>query len=162
MFPVSGKIVCHGCAQRLGNFDWSGMQCSCGRWITPCFQIPKNRVDARGGLALVMAGVDLNDSNSNGPEETGQDEDKNASDDGINDQQPQDAAVLEQQNDGSQERKQHQNDHPEQGVSAAVVSAPVESSEQTVQQQQPLQRLGVVMAPGVVRRPAVRPPKLNR
>lgn len=42
---LQGKITCPKCAGRLGSFDWAGAQCSCGRWITPSFQIHKNKVD---------------------------------------------------------------------------------------------------------------------
>eukprot|EP00731_Ephydatia_muelleri_P023815 Em0016g86a len=42
---LQGKVTCPKCAGRLGSFDWAGAQCSCGRWITPAFQIHKNKVD---------------------------------------------------------------------------------------------------------------------
>eukprot|EP01147_Barroeca_monosierra_P003534 gene3534-8314_t len=42
---VEGKIQCPKCQYRLGTFNWSGVQCSCGAWITPAFQIHKGRVD---------------------------------------------------------------------------------------------------------------------
>ena len=40
-----GKLICPKCSGRLGSFNWSGMQCSCGQWITPAFQIHKTRID---------------------------------------------------------------------------------------------------------------------
>ncbi|KAK4281966.1 hypothetical protein QN277_013403 [Acacia crassicarpa] len=40
-----GKLSCVHCDARLGNFNWFGIQCSCGSWITPAFQIHKSRVD---------------------------------------------------------------------------------------------------------------------
>ncbi|XP_054790101.1 uncharacterized protein LOC129295588 isoform X2 [Prosopis cineraria] len=40
-----GKLSCAHCDARLGNFNWFGIQCSCGSWITPAFQIHKCRVD---------------------------------------------------------------------------------------------------------------------
>lgn len=40
-----GKLSCPKCNSRLGNFHWAGQQCSCGAWITPSFQIHKNRLD---------------------------------------------------------------------------------------------------------------------
>lgn len=42
---VEDKIQCMGCKTRLGSFNWAGMQCSCGKWITPAFQLHKNRID---------------------------------------------------------------------------------------------------------------------
>ncbi|KAI8573174.1 hypothetical protein RHMOL_Rhmol01G0258100 [Rhododendron molle] len=40
-----GKLMCAHCEGRLGYFNWSGIQCSCGSWITPAFQLHKSRVD---------------------------------------------------------------------------------------------------------------------
>ncbi|GMY19419.1 dual specificity protein phosphatase 12-like [Fagus crenata] len=42
---MEGKLTCAHCEARLGNFNWSGIQCSCGSWITPAFQLHKSRVD---------------------------------------------------------------------------------------------------------------------
>ncbi|XP_042487853.1 dual specificity protein phosphatase 12-like [Macadamia integrifolia] len=42
---MEGKLSCAHCEARLGYFNWSGIQCSCGSWITPAFQIHKSRVD---------------------------------------------------------------------------------------------------------------------
>ncbi|KAJ7976589.1 putative Dual specificity protein phosphatase [Quillaja saponaria] len=42
---LEGKLSCAQCEARLGYFNWSGIQCSCGSWITPAFQLHKNRVD---------------------------------------------------------------------------------------------------------------------
>eukprot|EP00055_Hartaetosiga_balthica_P005619 m.16740 g.16740 ORF g.16740 m.16740 type:complete len:320 (+) comp4662_c0_seq4:305-1264(+) len=54
---VEGKILCPKCDFRLGTFNWSGGQCSCGGWITPCFQIQKSRVDV---LELPQQAVSTN------------------------------------------------------------------------------------------------------
>ena len=43
----SGKLYCPKCKNKIGSFDWAGSKCSCGKWITPAFQIQKNRVDLR-------------------------------------------------------------------------------------------------------------------
>ncbi|KAG0563809.1 hypothetical protein M758_8G057600 [Ceratodon purpureus] len=43
---VEGKLQCVKCEARLGNFNWSGMQCSCGAWVTPAFQLHLSRMDA--------------------------------------------------------------------------------------------------------------------
>ncbi|XWS58990.1 hypothetical protein CRYUN_Cryun08bG0081900 [Craigia yunnanensis] len=42
---IEGKLSCAHCEARLGYFNWSGIQCSCGSWITPAFQLHKSRVD---------------------------------------------------------------------------------------------------------------------
>ncbi|CAH9080858.1 unnamed protein product [Cuscuta epithymum] len=42
---LEGKLSCVHCEARLGYFNWSGIQCSCGSWVTPAFQLHKSRVD---------------------------------------------------------------------------------------------------------------------
>ncbi|XP_019437073.1 PREDICTED: dual specificity protein phosphatase 12-like [Lupinus angustifolius] len=42
---LEGKLSCVHCDARLGYFNWTGIQCSCGSWITPAFQLHKGRVD---------------------------------------------------------------------------------------------------------------------
>ncbi|KAJ1785866.1 tyrosine protein phosphatase yvh1 [Coemansia sp. RSA 2399] len=42
---LENKIACPKCLAKLGSFSWAGAQCSCGKWITPSFQIHRNRVD---------------------------------------------------------------------------------------------------------------------
>ncbi|XP_047309118.1 probable inactive dual specificity protein phosphatase-like At4g18593 [Impatiens glandulifera] len=42
---VGDKLQCIGCKTKLGSFNWAGMQCNCGAWVTPAFQIHKSRVD---------------------------------------------------------------------------------------------------------------------
>ncbi|ORX78003.1 hypothetical protein BCR32DRAFT_295257 [Anaeromyces robustus] len=42
---VSGKINCPKCKSKLGSYNWSGMQCSCGKWYSPAFSIIKKSVD---------------------------------------------------------------------------------------------------------------------
>ena len=42
---MDGQLLCPKCNAKFGSFNWYGEQCSCGRWITPAFQIHKNRVD---------------------------------------------------------------------------------------------------------------------
>ncbi|KAL1209600.1 putative inactive dual specificity protein phosphatase-like [Cardamine amara subsp. amara] len=36
---VEEKLLCLGCEGRLGYFNWAGMQCSCGAWANPDFQL---------------------------------------------------------------------------------------------------------------------------
>lgn len=42
---LEGKLHCVHCESRLGYFNWQGIQCSCGSWISPAFQIHRGRVD---------------------------------------------------------------------------------------------------------------------
>ncbi|XP_074267756.1 putative inactive dual specificity protein phosphatase-like At4g18593 [Silene latifolia] len=42
---LSEKLYCIGCKGKLGFFSWVGIQCSCGAWVRPGFQIQKCRVD---------------------------------------------------------------------------------------------------------------------
>lgn len=39
------QLLCPKCGSKLGSFNWCGDQCSCGRWVTPAFQLHRNRVD---------------------------------------------------------------------------------------------------------------------
>ena len=42
-----GKLTCPtpGCGQKLGNYCHHGLQCSCGAWVCPAYQIHKTSVD---------------------------------------------------------------------------------------------------------------------
>ncbi|CAG8795916.1 28871_t:CDS:2 [Dentiscutata erythropus] len=42
---LDGKIKCPKCKAKLGNYNWAGMQCSCGTWVTPSFAIHREKVD---------------------------------------------------------------------------------------------------------------------
>lgn len=44
---ISGKIVCPNkrCKAKLGNYDWAGVWCGCGQWVTPGFCINRSKVD---------------------------------------------------------------------------------------------------------------------
>lgn len=42
---VQERLHCMGCKGRLGYFNWAGMQCSCGAWVNPAFQLHKSRLD---------------------------------------------------------------------------------------------------------------------
>lgn len=42
---LQGRIDCPKCQCKLGSYNWSGDQCSCGRWITPTFMLHRNKVD---------------------------------------------------------------------------------------------------------------------
>lgn len=43
---VAGQLKCSGCALTLGNYDWRGLDCSCGARMSPAFRIS-------AGLVLV-------------------------------------------------------------------------------------------------------------
>ncbi|XP_072847835.2 dual specificity protein phosphatase 12 isoform X1 [Pogona vitticeps] len=49
---MEGQLLCPKCTLKLGSFHWQGEQCSCGRWVTPAFQIHKSRVDEVRGLSI--------------------------------------------------------------------------------------------------------------
>lgn len=40
-----GKIACPKCGTKVGHWNWSGAQCSCGTWVCPAIQVPLSRVD---------------------------------------------------------------------------------------------------------------------
>jgi dual specificity phosphatase 12 len=40
-----GKFHCPTCNAKVGNWIWSGTQCSCGTWVVPAIQIPNGKVD---------------------------------------------------------------------------------------------------------------------
>lgn len=42
---VEGRIECPKCYCKLGQYNWSGAQCSCGRWIAPAFMLHQKQVD---------------------------------------------------------------------------------------------------------------------
>ena len=42
---VDGKLGCPKCSARIGSYNWSGMQCSCGAWVAPAIQVVKSKVD---------------------------------------------------------------------------------------------------------------------
>jgi len=44
---LAGKILCPNakCGAKLGNYDWAGVHCSCGEWVTPGFCVPRSKVD---------------------------------------------------------------------------------------------------------------------
>ena len=52
---VEGKLCCPKCSARVGSYNWAGMQCSCGTWVRPAFQIVKSKVDEVGLVAVPAA-----------------------------------------------------------------------------------------------------------
>ncbi|NXL87410.1 DUS12 phosphatase, partial [Alectura lathami] len=49
---MEGQLLCPKCTSKLGSFSWRGEQCSCGRWVTPAFQVHKSRVDEARTLPI--------------------------------------------------------------------------------------------------------------
>ncbi|KAL7566757.1 hypothetical protein ACA910_017805 [Epithemia clementina (nom. ined.)] len=52
MSSFEGKFACPKCDTKLGTWDWSGSQCSCGTWVVPAIQVPKSKVDEISSLSL--------------------------------------------------------------------------------------------------------------
>lgn len=44
---VAGRLDCPTarCGAKLGSWDWAGMQCACGAWVTPAFALHRSKVD---------------------------------------------------------------------------------------------------------------------
>ncbi|PWN25920.1 hypothetical protein BDZ90DRAFT_233522 [Jaminaea rosea] len=44
---LAGKLLCpnQSCRSKLGSWDWAGVQCACGAWVTPGFAVLRSRVD---------------------------------------------------------------------------------------------------------------------
>ncbi|XP_063900825.1 dual specificity protein phosphatase 12-like [Zophobas morio] len=41
---ISGKLFCPKCHYRLGSFHMAGIQCSCGSWVSPGYQLHQKKV----------------------------------------------------------------------------------------------------------------------
>jgi dual specificity phosphatase 12 len=39
------KFKCPKCSTKIGEIVFSGKKCNCGEWVTPAFQVHKNKVD---------------------------------------------------------------------------------------------------------------------
>ena len=50
---------CPKCKNELGNYHWSGNQCSCGEWITPAFQIANSKID-KEKLNKIISDIEKN------------------------------------------------------------------------------------------------------
>ncbi|XP_024362747.1 uncharacterized protein [Physcomitrium patens] len=53
-----GKLQCLNCESRLGNFNWAGIPCSCGKHVKPAFQLHKCNIDS----SLTAVEADASDS----------------------------------------------------------------------------------------------------
>lgn len=40
-----GVIPCPRCSAKLGTFRWSGLQCSCGAWVSPALSLLRSKLD---------------------------------------------------------------------------------------------------------------------
>ena len=45
MDECEGRFHCPKCQTKVGSWNWSGAQCSCGTWVVPAVQIPRSKVD---------------------------------------------------------------------------------------------------------------------
>lgn len=56
----SGRLGCPKCQGKVGQWCWTGSQCSCGVWVTPAFQFTLSKLDmkpASGGVAGGVSGL---------------------------------------------------------------------------------------------------------
>jgi len=44
-YDVEGRLKCPKCLNKLGHWNWSGLQCSCGTFVVPAVQIPISKID---------------------------------------------------------------------------------------------------------------------
>lgn len=42
---IEGRLSCHKCTKKVGNYSWKGSKCSCGEWVTPAFKLSMDKVD---------------------------------------------------------------------------------------------------------------------
>jgi dual specificity phosphatase 12 len=42
---IEGRLSCSKCSVKVGHWNWSGAQCSCGTWVVPAIQINLSKVD---------------------------------------------------------------------------------------------------------------------
>lgn len=42
---TQGKLYCHSCDFRVGQWSWVGSKCSCGVWESPAFQFTVSKID---------------------------------------------------------------------------------------------------------------------
>ncbi|KAI8819665.1 protein-tyrosine phosphatase-like protein [Fimicolochytrium jonesii] len=46
-YATEGKVSCPNpqCSAKLGAWNWAGVNCSCGTWVSPAFTLQKSKVD---------------------------------------------------------------------------------------------------------------------
>ena len=42
---IEGRLSCSNCSVKVGHWNWSGAQCSCGTWVVPAIQINLSKLD---------------------------------------------------------------------------------------------------------------------
>ena len=52
MSAFEGRLECPKCSSKVGHWNWSGAQCSCGSWVTPAIYFPQSKVDIKEPLQL--------------------------------------------------------------------------------------------------------------
>lgn len=63
---LNGRLMCPNerCGAAVGRYDWKGIHCACGAWVTPGLSLQRARVDEEakrttaGGVAGAQAGAD--------------------------------------------------------------------------------------------------------
>ena len=54
---LKGRLACDKCKSQVGKYAWAGMECSCGKWVTPAHCLLKSRVDeVRPALSVALPG----------------------------------------------------------------------------------------------------------
>jgi dual specificity phosphatase 12 len=56
---IEGRLQCPHCNYKLGHWNWSGAQCSCGTWVVPAIQLTSSKVDI-----ILPQNVDVAESNA--------------------------------------------------------------------------------------------------
>lgn len=51
---TGGKVSCPNCSAKLGHWDWSGLQCGCGGWVTPGGSNCRHRFARKSQYQLVL------------------------------------------------------------------------------------------------------------
>jgi dual specificity phosphatase 12 len=48
---LSGRLLCPNarCGAGVGRYDWKGLRCTCGGWVTPAFSLQRGRIDEMRG-----------------------------------------------------------------------------------------------------------------
>lgn len=52
---LQGRLDCYKCNSKVGNYNWKGGRCSCGKWMIPSIYLYKskvNQIDSNGKLIL--------------------------------------------------------------------------------------------------------------
>ena len=52
MSAFEGRLECPKCSAKVGHWNWSGAQCSCGSWVTPAIYFPLSKVDIKEPIHL--------------------------------------------------------------------------------------------------------------